>query len=139
MSFPGSLWQLKPTSRQIVSSPHTITSSSFPSPRPTSPYSRVFLSPLLPLPLCCTTLISSHETSLWNVVRWLRLTRCHFIPNSLYLSILQLPVITLLVTSPLCSFSRSIKKTLPNSKESKTSWRFRIDNEMSPSHRWRLQ
>lgn len=85
VSLSGSLRQLKLTARKIVSSPHTITSASLPSPSLQAPHSRVFISPVLPLPLCSTTLISSHETSMWNVVRWLSLTQCHSIPSFLCL------------------------------------------------------
>lgn len=85
VSLSGSLRQLKLTTRKIVSSPHAVTSASLPSPSLQAPHSRVFISPVLPLPLCSTTLISSHETSMWNVVRWLSLTRCHSIPSFLCL------------------------------------------------------
>lgn len=47
---------------------------------------------------------------MWNVVRWLRLTWCHFIPSLLYLALSKLPV------ALLCPFSHLIFKILHTPK-----------------------
>lgn len=70
-----------------------------PLPRPQAPTSRVFISLLLPLPLRSTTLISSHETSMWNAVGRLCLTPCRSIRSFLCL-LLQTSCCTCAALSP---------------------------------------
>lgn len=112
VSLSGSLCQFKLTSRQIVSSPHGIA---LPFHKPLFP-GYLYPPPILPLPLCTTTRISSHETSMWNVVGRLRLTPCHSLRSFLCL-LYQTSCFTCAALSPhLCSLYKLWQSVIPSSR-----------------------